>query len=293
MALVATGLVFRADPKNMIAGARLLRRHQRHQSLPGVGVLELPARDLQERADQAVVRFDRRGRHHRRAGRPLADRVSSSRTSAIPAVLYLGAACSSWRCSAAAAARAMALDGARGRLQPAQLSERDRALGGNPFAGFMLVMRKSPYLFGIMLFVIGVSAIEHIPVLRAVATRRRTVRGDRPSARRCSPVSMPSCRRLVVVSQLFLTGFMATRLGLTVLLVIVPHHHGVRSHRVRALRHFHRACSAMVIRRWGEYAFIRPGREMLFSRSTRRASTRRRISSTLPCTGFPMPSLRR
>ena len=48
----------------------------------------------------------------------------------------------------------------------------------------------------------------------------------------------------------------------------------------------------MVLRRWGEYAFIRPGREMLFSRSTRRASTRPRTSSTWPCTASPTRSSR-
>src|SRR4051812_21565089 len=40
----------------------------------------------------------------------------------------------------------------------AALPGRDRALGGNPFAGFGLVMR-SPYLIGIMLFIIGISAV--------------------------------------------------------------------------------------------------------------------------------------
>ena len=40
-----------------------------------------------------------------------------------------------------------------------QLSERDRALGGNPFAGFMLVLR-NPYLLGIALFIAGISAIN-------------------------------------------------------------------------------------------------------------------------------------
>src|SRR5688572_201451 len=40
-----------------------------------------------------------------------------------------------------------------------QSTERDRALGGNPFAGFMLVMN-NPYLRGIALFIVGISAIN-------------------------------------------------------------------------------------------------------------------------------------
>src|SRR4029079_15620170 len=42
---------------------------------------------------------------------------------------------------------------------PAPLSEREKPLGGNPFAGFMLVLR-NPYLLGIALFIAGISAIN-------------------------------------------------------------------------------------------------------------------------------------
>src|SRR6185503_20197616 len=41
---------------------------------------------------------------------------------------------------------------------PAIAESRERGIGGNPFAGFMLVMR-SPYMFGIMLFVVGISCV--------------------------------------------------------------------------------------------------------------------------------------
>ena len=68
------------------------------------------------------------------------------------------------------------------------------------------------------------------------------------------------------MSQLFLTGFIATRLGVTVLLVTVPIVM-VFGLTVFALSGtFIVLAVAMVIRRWGEYAFIRPGREMLFSK---------------------------
>jgi ATP:ADP antiporter, AAA family len=71
---------------------------------------------------------------------------------------------------------------------------------------------------------------------------------------------------LVVVSQLFLTGYIATRLGLTVLLVTVPiiMVFGLTVFAISGT--FIVLAVAMVIRRWGEYAFIRPGREMLFSK---------------------------
>ena len=68
------------------------------------------------------------------------------------------------------------------------------------------------------------------------------------------------------MSQLFLTGFIATRLGLTVLLVTVPiiMVFGLTVFAISGT--FIVLAVAMVIRRWGESAFIRPGREMLFSK---------------------------
>ena len=151
-------------------------------------------------------------------------------------------------------------DGAGGT----QKSARDRALGGNPFAGFMLVMR-NPYLIGIMLFVVGVSAINtflYFEQLQLVEERFEEL-----TKRTQVFASLDAIvQGLVVVSQLFLTGFIATRLGLTVLLVTIPivMVFGLTVFAVSGT--FMVLAVAMVIRRWGEYAFIRPGREMLFSK---------------------------
>jgi AAA family ATP:ADP antiporter len=134
-------------------------------------------------------------------------------------------------------------------------SDRDRALGGNPFAG----------LIGIMLFVIGVSAIntflyfEQLQLVEeqfAEITKRTQVFASLDAI----------VQALVVVSQLFLTGFIATRLGIIVLLVTVPivMVFGLTVFAISGT--FIVLAVAMVIRRWGEYAFIRPGREMLFSK---------------------------
>jgi AAA family ATP:ADP antiporter len=74
---------------------------------------------------------------------------------------------------------------------------------------------------------------------------------------------------LVIVSQLTLTGYIATRLGLTVLLVTVPiiMVFGLSVFAISGT--FVVLALAMIMRRWGEYAFIRPGREMLFSKVNR------------------------
>jgi ATP:ADP antiporter, AAA family len=143
-------------------------------------------------------------------------------------------------------------------------TERDRALGGNPFAGFALVFR-SPYLTGIALFIVGISAINtflYFEQLQLVEDQFEEI------AKRTQVFANLDAivQGLVIVTQLFLTGFIATRFGVTVLLVLVPivMVFGLSVYAVSGT--FVVMAIAMVVRRWGEYAFIRPGREMLFSK---------------------------
>ena len=152
-------------------------------------------------------------------------------------------------------------------LGAAQISERDRALGGNPFAGFMLVM-KNPYLVGIMLFIVGVSAINTFLYFEQLELVEEQF--EELSKRTQVFASLDAIvQALVVISQLTLTGYIATRLGLTVLLVTVPiiMVFGLTVFAISGT--FVVLAIAMVIRRWGEYAFVRPGREMLFSKVDR------------------------
>jgi AAA family ATP:ADP antiporter len=150
--------------------------------------------------------------------------------------------------------------GASGQPQP---SDRGRALGGNPFAGFGLVMR-SPYLIGIMLFIVGISAVNTFLYFEQLALVEKQF--DEIAKRTQVFANLDTIvQGLVIVTQLFLTGFIATRLGLTVLLVMIPivMIFGLTVFAISGT--FIVLAVAMVIRRWGEYAFIRPGREMLFS----------------------------
>ena len=148
-----------------------------------------------------------------------------------------------------------------------QRTERDRALGGNPFAGFGLVMR-SPYLIGIMLFIVGVSAINTFLYFEQLALVEEQF--EEIAKRTQVFANLDTIvQGLVIVTQLFLTGFIATRLGVIVLLVTVPvvMIFGLTVFAISGT--FIVLAVAMVIRRWGEYAFIRPGREMLFSKVDR------------------------
>ncbi len=70
---------------------------------------------------------------------------------------------------------------------------------------------------------------------------------------------------LTIVSQLFLTGRIASKLGVRALLTLLPVVMIGMFMLLAAFNVFGVIALALVARRWGEYAFIRPGREMLFS----------------------------
>ncbi|MCS6947740.1 MAG: MFS transporter, partial [Steroidobacteraceae bacterium] len=69
-----------------------------------------------------------------------------------------------------------------------------------------------------------------------------------------------------ILTQLFLTGWIARHFGVRTLLTIVPAVLVVGFLALGLLGSFWSLAIAMVIRRWGEYAFVRPGREMVMSR---------------------------
>lgn len=155
-----------------------------------------------------------------------------------------------------------ASDAAAG-ISAAASGARDRGVGGNPFAGISLVL-KSPYLLGIALFVTLLSAVNtflYFEQLRIVSeTFSDTTRRTEVFANIDFVV-----QSLTIVSQLFLTGRIASRLGVKALLTLLPVAMIGMFMLLAAFNTFTIIAIALVSRRWGEYAFIRPGREMLFS----------------------------
>ncbi|MBY0510665.1 MAG: MFS transporter [Rhodospirillaceae bacterium] len=136
-------------------------------------------------------------------------------------------------------------------------------VGGNPFAGITIVL-KSPYLLGIALFVVLLSAantILYFEQLRIVAETFPD-RASRTEAFASIDVVVQS---LTILSQVFLTGRIATKLGVRSLLIIVPTAMVLGFMALAAFNVFAVFAVVFVARRWGEYAFVRPGREMLFS----------------------------
>jgi len=147
---------------------------------------------------------------------------------------------------------------------PAHLSERERALGGNPFAGFMLVLR-NPYLLAIALFIAGISAINTFLYFEQL--EQVEAKFEELAARTQVFASLDVIvQTLVCITQVTLTGFIATRIGVIALLATIPILMVCGLTVYAAFGTFSIMAATMVLRRWGEYAFIRPGREMLFSK---------------------------
>tara|TARA_A100001391_G_scaffold197792_3_gene178513 strand:+ start:56732 stop:58048 length:1317 start_codon:yes stop_codon:yes gene_type:complete len=146
--------------------------------------------------------------------------------------------------------------------QPAR-AERGRALGGNPFDGALEVLR-TPFLLGIALFVVllaSVSTFLYFEQARLVAetfpdpTRQTQVFGLIDTV----------VQFLAILTQVFVTGRLAQRLGIGVLLTAVPVLIAAGFLWLALSPVFSVFVVIMVARRAGEYALVRPGREMLYT----------------------------
>jgi AAA family ATP:ADP antiporter len=141
--------------------------------------------------------------------------------------------------------------------------QRSRPLGGNPFAGATAVF-KSRYLIAIAVFVVLLSSVTtflYFEQARLVAetfpdqTRQTQVFGAIDAV----------VQGLAILTQVFLTGRVAQRLGVGVLLVAVPVIVAAGFVWLALAPTFAVFVVVMVVRRAGEYAFVRPGREMLYT----------------------------
>ncbi len=170
-------------------------------------------------------------------------------------------------------AEAAAEDGAAppassGRLpdgEPPASRARDRnlPLGGSPFAGASEVLR-SPFMLGIAVFVLllaSVSTFLYFEQARLVEIRFP----DSRDQTRVFGMIDATVQALAILSQLLLTGRIAQRFGIGLLLVAVPMLAMLGFLWLALAPTFAVLAVVMVVRRAGEYAFIRPGREMLWT----------------------------
>jgi AAA family ATP:ADP antiporter len=142
--------------------------------------------------------------------------------------------------------------------------QEDRPIGGNPFAGFMLVLR-SPYLLAIALFVVLLAAANTFLYFEQLRLVKATFADVQERTKVFAALDW-TVQALTILCQLFLTGRIASRLGLSVLLAIVPVIMIFGFLSLAAVGTFAVLAVVFVLRRVGEYAFVRPGREILFSR---------------------------
>ncbi|HET9194586.1 MAG TPA: MFS transporter [Vicinamibacterales bacterium] len=140
---------------------------------------------------------------------------------------------------------------------------RDEAIGGSIWAGVPLVL-KSPYVLGITLFVVLISAANtflYFDQLRLV-----TDAFPEPEARTRFFARLDwIVQSLTILSQLFLTGYIASRLGLVALLTMVPIATALAFAALAFWNTLAVVAVSIVTRRFGQFAFVRPGREMLWS----------------------------
>jgi AAA family ATP:ADP antiporter len=149
----------------------------------------------------------------------------------------------------------------------AQGRPRDRAIGGNPFAGVTLVLR-SPYLLGIAAYVTLLATANtflYFEQLRLVETTFTDTQTRTSVFARIDWI----VQSLTILAQLFITGRVASRLGVVVLLTIIPVAIFFGFVALALWNSFAVLAVVIVLRRSGEYAFVRPGREMLWSPMTK------------------------
>jgi AAA family ATP:ADP antiporter len=156
----------------------------------------------------------------------------------------------------------------RGSDNPAALAPgapidiREKAIGGNPFAGVWIVAR-SPYLLGIAMFVVLLATASTFLYFEQL--RLMEIAYPEPADRTRVFARLDwIVQSLTIVSQIFLTGRIASRLGLIVLLSMVPMAMIVGFGALAIWNTFPVLAVVFVVRRFGEYSFVRPGREMLF-----------------------------
>jgi AAA family ATP:ADP antiporter len=145
---------------------------------------------------------------------------------------------------------------------PAEPARR-RPLGGNPFAGASEVFR-SPYLLMIGAFVLLLASATTFLYFEQARIVAETFT-DRTRQTQVFGIIDIVVQSLSILAQLFITGRVAQRLGVGVLLVGVPLAVAAGFLWIALAPAFAAFVVVMVLRRAGEYAFVRPGREMLYT----------------------------
>jgi AAA family ATP:ADP antiporter len=153
--------------------------------------------------------------------------------------------------------------GWRDRMGPRQDVPPPERIGGSIWAGLTLIAR-SPYLIAIAAFVLLLTTattflyFEQARIVEAAFP-------DRTARTQVFASIDTVVQSLTILIQIFFTGRLAKRLGVTVLLVAVPATMMFGFGLLALAATFPVLVFVMIVRRVGEYALVRPGREMLFT----------------------------
>jgi len=139
----------------------------------------------------------------------------------------------------------------------------DKPIGGNVFAGVTSIVR-SPYLIGIALFIVGISAVSTLLYFEQLRIVEITFSDQAAQTRAFARIDW-LVQLITVISQVLLTGRVAKRFGVTALLTAVPLAMVAGFLLLAGAGTFALFVAVIILRRAGEYAFVRPGREMLWS----------------------------
>lgn len=139
----------------------------------------------------------------------------------------------------------------------------DTRLGGSIWAGLILILR-SPYLLGISLFVLLLTAVTTFLYFEQARIVEATFPDHAAQTQVFSAIDF-AVQSLTIFIQFFITGRLTRRLGVTVLLTAVPVTMMFGFGLLALAATFPILALVMIVRRVGEYALVRPGREMLFT----------------------------
>lgn len=136
-------------------------------------------------------------------------------------------------------------------------------IGGSIWAGITTIVR-SPYLLAISLFILLLTATSTFVYFEQARVVDATIPDSVQQTQLFSAIDT-AVQALSLIIQLFVTGEVARRLGVTTLLVSVPVAMVAGFLLLAATPALAIVVGVMMLRRVGEYALVRPGREMLFT----------------------------
>lgn len=139
----------------------------------------------------------------------------------------------------------------------------DEPIGGNPLAGISL-LAGSRYLLGIALFVLLFTAVGTFMYMQQAELLRDTLATSAERTRVLAAVDL-TVNALCIPFQIFVTGRLVARFGLTAVLLVVPVFMIGGFIALAAAPGLLLLIGVQVLRRAGDYAITRPARELLFT----------------------------